>query len=671
MATATPASPRGSGVATPQPHHHRTAAERVETMAQLMRECAPMELQFLQTLLDNAPQRPDPDTLRIPAKLANNPKWIASLTPSFGRVRASHGVAEYITLLDGDNALAAVAMADVLLDVPWHCTVDQADRFCLICETACHMALIHPAFDMSLREQLHERVLLLLEQRAPVPGEEPTEQELLASPDPDQAVVSAQVVRTEKSLHRKDYVFVIDVTWTNGKILPCHRTYDDFFNFQCKLLDSFPDDARMRPRPIPYLPGKKLIASTFKRNRAGVAGSRLPAIQSYVETIVGAPLHLSRCESTLDFFKACPVCLGFAAECADGCVAMEQASDDETPGSPSNRPVISGGAGGVEGTPPRSAHLPPSMGGQFAAPMQPVYPAYGHPQQLVMPGIMIPMGAGPYPLRALPGAGVPQSGMMPAYASQQPVPIMAADPQLGQQHGQQHGQQQPPQPIPIQLQRQQQQQAAMSPKASAYTPPSTMRSYSPTPSMSSIDSATSHDILPSQAAKRMPHRRSTQSLPDLQRDAVSGIRNRQTSISSVASCGSTDSLREDGGKRTVGKCLLCKSEGHDCITCTEDELVISREELLAHLRSRNVHVDDDASEARLICLARQLHWLKSLRLHKYAPLVVGHSISDLSKYDDESLKAKSVTTGAIKKLLSHFKTLPPWWANDAMEASSV
>ncbi len=45
--------------------------------------------------------------------------------------------------------------------------------------------------------------------------------------------------------------------------------YKDFFDFQCKLLDAFPDQEKSDTRAIPFLPGKKFsLRGADKKQRA-------------------------------------------------------------------------------------------------------------------------------------------------------------------------------------------------------------------------------------------------------------------------------------------------------------------------------------------------------------------------------------------------------------------
>ena len=57
---------------------------------------------------------------------------------------------------------------------------------------------------------------------------------------------------------KKQYAFVLNMKWSDGSSSIIWRSYNDFFDFQCGLLDSFPEEAgsvRGFVRIIPYLPG--------------------------------------------------------------------------------------------------------------------------------------------------------------------------------------------------------------------------------------------------------------------------------------------------------------------------------------------------------------------------------------------------------------------------------
>lgn len=57
---------------------------------------------------------------------------------------------------------------------------------------------------------------------------------------------------------KKQYAFVLNLEWLDGSSSSIWRSYNDFFDFQCGVLDSFPEEAGTVggfARIIPYLPG--------------------------------------------------------------------------------------------------------------------------------------------------------------------------------------------------------------------------------------------------------------------------------------------------------------------------------------------------------------------------------------------------------------------------------
>jgi len=62
----------------------------------------------------------------------------------------------------------------------------------------------------------------------------------------------------ERKRRKKQYAFVFNLEWSDSSSSIIWRSYNDFFDLQCGLLDSFPEEtgtARGFVRIIPYLPG--------------------------------------------------------------------------------------------------------------------------------------------------------------------------------------------------------------------------------------------------------------------------------------------------------------------------------------------------------------------------------------------------------------------------------
>ena len=62
----------------------------------------------------------------------------------------------------------------------------------------------------------------------------------------------------DKKSRKTQYTFVVNLEWSDGSSSVVWRSYSDFFEFQCRLLDTFPEEAgsaRGFVRIIPCLPG--------------------------------------------------------------------------------------------------------------------------------------------------------------------------------------------------------------------------------------------------------------------------------------------------------------------------------------------------------------------------------------------------------------------------------
>jgi hypothetical protein len=113
--------------------------------------------------------------------------------------------------------------------------------------------------------------------------------------------VSANVISVvEREGAKCRYQFQINVSWSDGTCTTCYRGYQDFFDFQCKLLDTYPEDAgtvKGHARKLPYLPGKKI----FRRSTKSLAMQRLPLLHQYLQDILLLPLKIISSRTVLVF----------------------------------------------------------------------------------------------------------------------------------------------------------------------------------------------------------------------------------------------------------------------------------------------------------------------------------------------------------------------------------
>eukprot|EP00039_Didymoeca_costata_P028237 m.20433 g.20433 ORF g.20433 m.20433 type:complete len:719 (+) comp6846_c0_seq1:259-2415(+) len=118
-------------------------------------------------------------------------------------------------------------------------------------------------------------------------------------------VTSAKLLNAEKRrIPSKHYVYVIEVTWSDGSTLKIFRRYSVFFALHTKLLDTFPQYAGNpktgEGRLIPFLPGKKLFGRSSTHY---VAEARAPLLSEYLTKLIACPDPLSKSRDLIGFFE--------------------------------------------------------------------------------------------------------------------------------------------------------------------------------------------------------------------------------------------------------------------------------------------------------------------------------------------------------------------------------
>ena len=123
------------------------------------------------------------------------------------------------------------------------------------------------------------------------------------SVDTDVRVVSAGVLSlAERADKKAKYVYEVETKWSDSSTRRCFRGYHDFFNFHCKLLDRYPEEAgtaKGSSRTLPYLPGKQI----FRRNTKSLALERLPTLNQYIQDIAVLPEKISCSKEVYRFFN--------------------------------------------------------------------------------------------------------------------------------------------------------------------------------------------------------------------------------------------------------------------------------------------------------------------------------------------------------------------------------
>eukprot|EP01147_Barroeca_monosierra_P002792 gene2792-5637_t len=103
----------------------------------------------------------------------------------------------------------------------------------------------------------------------------------------------------------KHYVYVIEVTWSDGSVMTIYRRYSQFFEMHVTLLEKFPvesgTDPGGAPRILPFLPGKKLFGRSHTHK---VAQSRARTLAEYLKALIKMPEKIMTSMCVLDFFDA-------------------------------------------------------------------------------------------------------------------------------------------------------------------------------------------------------------------------------------------------------------------------------------------------------------------------------------------------------------------------------
>lgn len=124
---------------------------------------------------------------------------------------------------------------------------------------------------------------------------------------PRKTILEVRVKDLEKRRYpTKHYVYVLEVSWSEGSSTLIYRRYSDFFEFQCALLERFPEEAGARDpasRMIPFLPGKKLLGRSHTRS---VAEKRKDKIDDYCRALIRLPPKISDDLFVIDFFEVRP-----------------------------------------------------------------------------------------------------------------------------------------------------------------------------------------------------------------------------------------------------------------------------------------------------------------------------------------------------------------------------
>ncbi|XP_073233798.1 uncharacterized protein [Porites lutea] len=101
---------------------------------------------------------------------------------------------------------------------------------------------------------------------------------------------------------RDDHWYVLQVLWGDDTTDTIHRTYEEMFDFQCKLRKMYPNkvDANGNPWKLPFLPGRIRI---FNKPEQKGEKTPIPDITDYIRLFSSLPKFVRGCDHVVKFFQ--------------------------------------------------------------------------------------------------------------------------------------------------------------------------------------------------------------------------------------------------------------------------------------------------------------------------------------------------------------------------------
>lgn len=118
-------------------------------------------------------------------------------------------------------------------------------------------------------------------------------------------VQAIEKIKEKKSRHdlrkRDDHRYVLQVIWCDNTTETIHRTYEEMFDFQCKLRKMYPNkvDANGNPWKLPFLPGRIRI---FNKPEQKGEKTPIPDITDYIRLFSSLPKFVRGCDHVVKFF---------------------------------------------------------------------------------------------------------------------------------------------------------------------------------------------------------------------------------------------------------------------------------------------------------------------------------------------------------------------------------
>eukprot|EP00049_Salpingoeca_infusionum_P011145 m.192207 g.192207 ORF g.192207 m.192207 type:complete len:934 (-) comp14851_c1_seq5:3242-6043(-) len=332
-----------------------SAMQRLAMLIDTASECNLRELRFLGTLV-NTRIVATLDKIQEDSKVANSAAMLRAHCANLPHIEALHTLAPFLPLVSYNSFEAGAFVRDMLLaNTTWHAEplhlpqgadpVAIQPVFCHKCHALFTTALYHPVFDKDTKLKFYHKLMELvfapahLDVTAHTPThaehagriQQQTQSQLAgdgevglgdSSPSssallrPYMVHISIQGIEGKA----KSRYFVFKIQWSNGDTTVAKRTHNQLFEFQCSLLDAFPEASRKESRIIPKLPGKKLLHVSFRRRNAdSLAQKRRDDIEAYAVELIQLPPGISRSDIVLSFFNSCPSCGAPASRCKVKC----------------------------------------------------------------------------------------------------------------------------------------------------------------------------------------------------------------------------------------------------------------------------------------------------------------------------------------------------------------
>ncbi|XP_071958758.1 uncharacterized protein [Antedon mediterranea] len=293
--------------------------KRLDFVCALMDCCNPIELRFLGTYVEDLCRR-DYDRLREFQINASNVQYLSKLT-DVNDIRTLDKMLTSLALMDSTFKEGAEVIFDILKQhtdsiLYSYQTSVSIERVMLLAV----MAVNHPAFEFSQKQELRTQLSVLLkavEVNSPCnQSDNTTVGEAVEEIDCNEDLsgqASIDRVRSNKVFvqnikvngfnrsHENRYEYTFQITWSDNSVTSVSKTHVQLFEFQCKLLNLFPEQAGEHKSMMPYLEGKRISSTAHKGE---LAEKTLPDIEEYVRQLSNLPPHILQCHHVVAFF--CP-----------------------------------------------------------------------------------------------------------------------------------------------------------------------------------------------------------------------------------------------------------------------------------------------------------------------------------------------------------------------------